>query len=998
MKLYYIYLFCFITLLNTQYLECAIFSNFKINTLKYNNQAVTFLNGDFTEDYGCFLGQTGANPPKIYFVNKDNVKSANGTLTLTLGIQMTSTEIPNLSSYNIIAIAATTVDRTCFVATNSNIIHVKFLNSTIQFTISPTTTITTHTNQLFAYDTGESGSDPSIVYTTLVGSILYFNRFSYSTSTSAFYGYLQKHITNAGTNLIANTQIDKYHRINAMTSIGVVMLSIYDENQYPVTYPFTNNAGLGFVYTGFYTDGDTLYSCVKNDTAVYLEGKSVSNSQIFVIYITADSIECTGITKDPLQERLIVSFKFSSNGNLGLIYVSSVSSDPQVVTMVVSPTVSTTTWNTSRPNFITIYKPYEKSVFIGLPSSTATQNGILSFDYSSFCQSDCSGNHGACVYQGSYICSCQTSPKFYYGDICEKVLPRVDYIKTPFYGGQTTIYGSDFTNSGDYNISVVSPATIQCTNLQYLNTTSAICQLDTIQNDPLPATINVNVTAISVPELTLNFTTISDFYLSPIVTSVTQINDNIIFTGSNFFDSAYQFVTLNDTDLICVNNKTASQCNLNQSYYSSNLVLKVPNLDQNPFYDQPFTLKPYITATIPPYIPTSSSDVTIKGKFFTSNPNLTTKVKYAGQTLSPFSNDFEYTSFIVTLPDGIPLSRQLSIVVGDNVVASNSFEILYVAPSLTQYTQNEDTHNKFTLTGSDFGNLTQLISVSIDPVSANDNYNATVLSASGDTMEIQLPNNAEKGSVTVKVAGSESNSIPFNLRPKITGLAQLPSTNGSNSITIQGEYLIDAGFTFNGDEIFCTGYSTLNYPTSWADCAYISGSGKFELIANSNLQSQFLISDAFHATYRPPSIVTISPTSYKKSQNVTFVITGYDMVSTNLTIQIQGEDCVIKENNLPNNVSCNLKSEIDPSTTQNPVSIKISSDGVVGYNNSTLIYEKPCLNACSSQGTCDVVTGKCQCNDGFTGDDCSTIVDVSSSSTITITLLISILFNIISLQ
>lgn len=44
-------------------------------------------------------------------------------------------------------------------------------------------------------------------------------------------------------------------------------------------------------------------------------------------------------------------------------------------------------------------------------------------------------------------------------------------------------------------------------------------------------------------------------------------------------------------------------------------------------------------------------------------------------------------------------------------------------------------------------------------------------------------------------------------------------------------------------------------------------------------------------------------------------------------------------------------------------------------NTEILCTKKPCLHACSGQGRC--VDGKCECNPGFEGDDCTPGCDLT---------------------
>ncbi|KYQ89774.1 tenascin C [Tieghemostelium lacteum] len=938
----------------------------------------------------CIVGSTGSGS-KIYALTTQTILNSTGSsIPLPTGTLLNSLSGGPFPSVDILAIAAGYNPGQCFVKTSSTIFQISFSDSGITSSYASAAT-SSHPNQFIFAARGSGFNAPNIVMysissggTISVSGYLLNENNDFQTIPTGF-------PVTIGTAPISYMNADGMNMIiKSALSTNILPYSTYiSGTSSPVTSVTFDSV---FTRTGLFLNSGFIYSCAKNASGVYLEALSSYDMQVMYNFITVDNINCVNFYSEPFQIRMIVSAIWPNN-LYGFAYVGKFPADSQSETTTVTPAITIPANPVVGDFQLGFYTPYRKSIFSAIPSV-----GILKFDYTSFCTDDCN-NHGVCNFGNEgYTCTCtQDNSVYFYGTSCDKQLPKITYVKTPYFGGLTTITGNYFASSDvDYTISINNGTSIVCSNMQFINTTAITCNFDRLYSDPTSVLV-ASVYSLNVQGAESGFG-IASFYATPIVTSVTQNNDQLTLTGTNFLAETYQSIAFGTNTLSCQSSSTQTVCGLSSTLVSGVMKGNIKYGNMDIFYNQNYNFRPWITGTLPQFIPTDSSVVVLQGILFTANPTDTYKVNFAGQSISVPPGNITSTSITVTFPDGIPVSRQLSIVVGDNLATSNSYSIVYNEPDLTQCTQDVDTHNKFTITGSNFGNLTQLVTVSVEPVSGI--YNATVLSVSKTSIEIQLPNDAEKGLMFATVAEQDSNSIVLNLQPKITGITSLPSTNGSNSITIQGEYLKGTQYTFNGVDITCTAYSTLNYPNSWAECTYPSGSGTIALKAFSSLENQVLTSE-YQTHYKAPSILTISPSSYKKSQNVTFVITGYDIVFTDIYITIQGEDCLIIENNLPANISCNLKSEIDPSTIQNPVSIKISSNGIVGYNNATLIYEKSCMNSCSSQGTCDVTSGKCQCNDGFTGDDCSTVVDtssdISSSPIIKITLLMTILFNLISI-
>ncbi|GAM25062.1 hypothetical protein SAMD00019534_082370 [Acytostelium subglobosum LB1] len=303
------------------------------------------------------------------------------------------------------------------------------------------------------------------------------------------------------------------------------------------------------------------------------------------------------------------------------------------------------------------------------------------------------------------------------------------------------------------------------------------------------------------------------------------------------------------------------------------------------------------------------------------------------------------------------------------------FNYTYPAPYINKVTTNTTITGDAIATITVTGNPLQVLGVW-----TYSNFRAT------------LPINSRSGQmiVTNGLDGLPSIPIPILLRPKIESISPPPTAGGV--MTVTGWYIAPKSFanesvldiTVNG--VPCTNPTMLDtsFTPYTITCNSPPGSGGALVVFNSMVAQSLM--------YQSPSIDTVSSTLKGRSGAVT--ITGSNFGSK-VSVMIGTIPCTLPTVNTEcTEITCRFISDADPAsqdTFQNAVrrllSVAESNDTISmpvtvvidgqSVTKSKFIYSaniEQCASPCQ-HGKC--VLGDCQCDDGFTGKDCSITLDPS---------------------
>ncbi|KYQ88817.1 hypothetical protein DLAC_10616 [Tieghemostelium lacteum] len=631
------------------------------------------------------------------------------------------------------------------------------------------------------------------------------------------------------------------------------------------------------------------------------------------------------------------------------------------------------------------------------------QSNIFTSDFvvslTNGCDNNCNG-HGSCN-ANLTNCTCDSQ---YTGSSCEFLKPVLSNLAHFAYYKNIpaiSIFGSNFLNNSQIFIGGVS-----CDSVIAPTSNIITCILPSEffsqWNGSLTQDVSIQFNAIPYTSPVYTF----KIFNTPTITSVLQNGEKIEFIGNSFIPTSFMAPTLGGVVLSCGASTNANIiCDI-----PTDLPKRNSSIIVSTYLNSSIEIYPFIETISPNPIPTDrSKDITISGVGFTSlSGGETLKVIQGSLNILPNVSSISGTQIIFTPSGDIQNDKTITVNVvqtsTQNIYPSNTVDYTYLAPTVIVVTQNYPPNNNiFTITGDNFGNSLSLVQVLVT-ASQDNNIEMTILNVTQKHIVFQAPTNMRKGELNVyidqqiNVAGKILNLVPF-----VSSITPLPPTNGG-LVTINGQYLYDAIVNFISTEhnqaLSCTYNSTSNYPSE-AYCTFLADCGNFSINAESQVSNgdeNFI----FESKYHEPVITSISPNSYKKSVNQTFTISGKNFDTRNLEITIYDQPCNVSGTVTFSEIICEYISDTDPETVENPVSISISVDSIVGSNNLLLNFEKPCPNNCSSNGQCNIADGKCTCNSSHTGDDCSTPVptptpteDLSSASKLTIpifTLLMSLFF------
>ncbi|KYQ93422.1 contact site A protein [Tieghemostelium lacteum] len=693
------------------------------------------------------------------------------------------------------------------------------------------------------------------------------------------------------------------------------------------------------------------------------------------ILLGADIVTFHDVTYDRAKDMIFFSVLFS-NGNFGVVTTPSTGSVVKTKNMGIDST-------NGQFRAISVYPP-DSAIYL-----VSTNGSLQAIQYSSLCENNCN-NQGTC---SGTVCTCYAQ---YAGNACQAIKPIINTITgAEFYiDSIITLIGSSL-NHGTFTVSINGSTCAPGNSSQ--DGTSLTCTFSASEAssfNPLEAqAINVNFPDLSFqyPEFTYKI------FPQPIITLVSQPFQNLRIDGSGLY---YNFLTafLNNVALsISVVSDSTMWSIVSFNGPSNNLTIS--SHSGTVYYNEYLVLRPQVYFTN--QVPTTSTNLTVTGKFFTATPNLNYTLRL-GTTpnfvLVPVVpvND---TIIISEIPQLTQCTNNVNILTSYPSSSSNQSDIIgiqYFSATITNYTQITPS-NQVVFSGTNFGfNLTfcTYIVTSGDPI--------YLLSGTQTEITFKLPPTVYSRVITISTLFITID-VPLNLKPKILSITKPPIIGGN--LTITGEYL--NGTLISHDSTLldsCEFVGASNYPATIICQNFPAGSGTFTLSSVSKLAgTDDQESDIFNTSYHPPIISEISPKSYSKGISTQFTLTGTNF-DVNSTVIINGENCTLSTDTVPTgNIYCTLLSNIDPTLVTNPVSVSVTFDSVVGFLNTTLIYQKPCPNQCTNinQGACQYSTGKCKCSELYQGDDCSDLKtdNISSSTKLTsssiIILLSFILFYII---
>ncbi|KAN0006626.1 hypothetical protein ACTFIU_003342 [Dictyostelium citrinum] len=445
-------------------------------------------------------------------------------------------------------------------------------------------------------------------------------------------------------------------------------------------------------------------------------------------------------------------------------------------------------------------------------------------------------------------------------------------------------------------------------------------------------------------------------------------------------------------------------------------------------------LSPFISSMEPKVLPTSSIEITIRGFYFNANSNpdknITTThllITIGGSNVDVNSTASDSVKFYPPNFFQTPLTISLTNV--DSGKKSNSIKFKYELPniqSISITTFNKSQQQYLDIVGSNFGSQQsmKLVFVEIHDFN-NDSLIITkltdILSINDTNLIIKINGDSSSGNVYVNANSQQSNSIPLYLTPIISNV-DFPNYNG-DIINVTGSYLSDIYLSpstklncsnilikdsDSNDEIENSSESSSTTTTTTTT----SSSSTSDIIyykkcqfppRNSNESISFTIfsrsiennvnhdSNEFKSHYQKPIIDAVIPNGFYVNNKLNFTFIGTNWAYyTNTTITIADKPCKVMEITT-STILCYYEAGTD--ILQNPISYVITVDGqrnniAPDSDTSTISFYSLCpgqtftngtspsstnttlSQGCSNSGTCNPVTGLCQCLPTKTGKIC----------------------------
>ncbi|KAN0042621.1 hypothetical protein ACTA71_011430 [Dictyostelium dimigraforme] len=446
-------------------------------------------------------------------------------------------------------------------------------------------------------------------------------------------------------------------------------------------------------------------------------------------------------------------------------------------------------------------------------------------------------------------------------------------------------------------------------------------------------------------------------------------------------------------------------------------------------------LSPYISSMDPKVLPTSSVQITIRGFYFNANSNPDKNLDYTHLLITIGGSNMDVNSTASDTvqfypPNFFQTPLTISITNVNSGKKSNSIKFKYELPniqSLSIETINK-TQQYLNVVGSNFGSQQsmKLVFVEVHDFS-NDSLTITklteILTINDTNLLIKINGDSSSGNVYVNANSQLSNSMPLYLTPIISNV-DFPNYNG-DVINVTGSYLSDiylSPSTKLNCSIILIENSNSDYSSSGSSTATTTTTTNNNLIyfkrcqfppRNSNDSISFTIfsrsiennvnhdSNEFKSHYQKPIIDVVVPNGFYVNNKLNFTFIGTNWASyTNTTVTIADKPCKVMEIT-SSTIICYYEAGSD--ILQNPISYVITVDGqrnniAPDSDTSTISFYSLCpgqsftngtsstssnttlSQGCSNSGSCNPVTGLCQCLPTKTGKICDQEKYSSSNS------------------
>ncbi|EGG20431.1 EGF-like domain-containing protein [Cavenderia fasciculata] len=432
-----------------------------------------------------------------------------------------------------------------------------------------------------------------------------------------------------------------------------------------------------------------------------------------------------------------------------------------------------------------------------------------------------------------------------------------------------------------------------------------------------------------------------------------------------------------------------------------------PSIQTPPFYGGPYLLSFSVDGVVATgvqylqYLPLTITNitrisilggkVTVTGTNFYTDPSLLTvklQTLDGSVTLPTGTMVVPHTQFEVQVPPftSAGLCTVSVSLGGSSQIASTYLQV--VNPAITEISVAFGPTPKLILTGVGFQILTipPVIMFGNGPGTGTGQINQTQLLSYSDTeIEAYIPYEARQGNFSVAVGPLTSQLSIITLSPYIMSVGPSPSITGGSSITVTGRFLantdtsgtpLNLGLSVSKNgippySVNCT--SVQGAPLYQLECPIAAGTGSF----NATLVYSSIFTFKYQLNYQYPTIDLVSSIDSNSTGLVSIV--GSSFASVGVSVLIGNTSCSDVSVFNSTYLTCTLNAVNSNLSNTNGMAlpVRVEVDGLVTTKNMFFfnIY-KLCLPQCDSQhGTCNNKTGRCDCQSGYTGYNCSTLID-----------------------